>query len=295
MHSCFYTDFFLRGNREFVILRPSYCQLFKPEDVSHGYMKVVLFAGGLGTRISEESHLKPKPMIEIGGKPILWHIMKIYASYGHTDFIVCCGYKGWIIKEYFSNYFLHHTDVTVDLKENQVEILRSQAEPFRVTLIDTGLETMTAGRLKRVLPYVGDETFMLTYGDGVSDINLNELLQFHRSHGKICTMTTIQPGSRFGIVRMDADGLVDQFEEKPEESGTWINGGFFILEPAIVNYLRDEQIDDVMWERQPLYDLARDRQLCGYRYRGFWKCMDTMRDKEDLEKLWETNPLWKTW
>jgi glucose-1-phosphate cytidylyltransferase len=258
-------------------------------------MKVVLFAGGLGTRISEESHLKPKPMIEIGGKPILWHIMNIYASYGHTEFIVCCGYKAWVIKEYFANYFVHNADMTIDLKDNHIEIHQTNAEPFKVTLVDTGVHTMTAGRLQQVLPYTNNETFMLTYGDGVCDINLNELLAFHQKHGKICTMTTIQPSSRFGVVNMDDDGVVLQFEEKPEDSGTWINGGFFIINPSIKKYVDGDDINDIMWERRPMYTLATDKEIVGYKHRGFWKCMDTMRDKEELEKLWETNPIWKTW
>jgi glucose-1-phosphate cytidylyltransferase len=257
-------------------------------------MKVVLFAGGLGSRISEESHLRPKPMIEIGGKPILWHIMKIYSSYGFNEFIVCCGYKGWMIKEYFSNYFTHNTDVTVDLKNNKVEVHMSNAEPLKITMIDTGLETMTAGRLKRVLPYTNNEPFMLTYGDGVCDVDINELVKFHASHGKICTMTTIQPSSRFGVVNMEDDGTILQFEEKPEDSGTWINGGFFVINPEVKNYLH-EGADDVMWERQPLHDLATEKNVVGYRHRGFWKCMDTLRDKEELEHLWQTNPLWKKW
>jgi glucose-1-phosphate cytidylyltransferase len=258
-------------------------------------MKVVIFAGGMGTRISEESHLRPKPMIEIGGKPILWHIMKGYAAYGHTEFIICCGYRGWMIKEYFNNYFVHNTDMTVDLTNNQLTIHQSQAEPFTVTLVDTGLETMTAGRLKRVLPYTNGESFMLTYGDGVSNVDINALLMYHQQHGKVATMTVIQPASRFGVVNMEEDGTVLQFEEKPEDSGTWINGGFFVLEPEIARYLSDPNIDQVMWERQPLYDLANDKQVRGFRHRGFWKCMDTLRDKEDLEKMWQTNPAWKTW
>lgn len=258
-------------------------------------MKVVIFAGGLGTRISEESHLKPKPMIEIGGKPILWHIMKGYAAFGHNEFIICCGYKGWVIKEYFSNYFRYHSDLTVNLGTNTVDVHQTQAEPFRVTLIDTGVETMTAGRLKQVIPYTNNEPFLLTYGDGLCDVDINQLIGFHRSHGKICTMTVIQPSSRFGVVNMENDGTVIQFEEKPEDSGTWINGGFFVLQPDIVRYLDDPAINDMMWERQPMYDLARDRQIAGYRHRGFWKCMDTMRDKEELEKLWQTKPLWKSW
>ncbi len=257
-------------------------------------MKVVLFAGGLGSRISEESHLRPKPMIEIGGKPILWHIMKIYASYGFNEFIVCCGYKGWMIKEYFSNYFMHHTDVTVDIQNNKVEVHNSNSEPLKITMIDTGLETMTAGRLKRILPYTNNETFMLTYGDGVCDVNIKDLVQFHKQHGKLCTMTTIQPSSRFGVVNMQDDGTVLQFEEKPEDSGTWINGGFFVINPEVKNYLHNDA-DTIMWERQPLHDLANEKQVVGYRHRGFWKCMDTLRDKEELEHLWQTNPLWKTW
>ncbi len=257
-------------------------------------MKVVLFAGGLGTRISEESHLKPKPMIEIGGKPILWHIMKIYASHGFNEFIVCCGYKGWMIKEYFQNYYLHNSNITVHLDENKVEVHNSAAEPFKITLVDTGLETMTAGRLRQILPYTNNETFMLTYGDGVCDIDINKLLEFHKSHGKICTMTSVQPSSRFGIIKMQQDGTVESFEEKPQDSGTWINGGFFVINPEIKNYLHDDA-DKIMWERQPMFDLASEKQLVGYRHQGFWKCMDTMRDKEELEFDWLNNPLWKKW
>lgn len=258
-------------------------------------MKVVLFAGGFGTRISEESHLRPKPMIEIGGNPILWHIMNMYASYGHNEFIVCCGYKASMIKEYFTNYFQYNADVTIDLATNQISVHNSNVEPFKITLIDTGLETMTAGRLQQVLKYTNDEPFMLTYGDGVSDVPIDKLIDFHKSHGKICTMTAIQPSSRFGVVNMDEAGTVLQFEEKPEDSGTWINGGFFVLQPEIKKYLTDPNINNVMWERQPMYDLAQDHQIVGFRHKGFWKCMDTMRDKEELEKLWQTNPLWKTW
>lgn len=257
-------------------------------------MKVVIFAGGRGTRISEESTLRPKPMIEIGGKPILWHIMKIYAAYGHTEFIICLGYKGWMIKEYFVNYFMHNADVTVDLKDNSLQVHQNNAEPFRVSLIDTGLDTMTAGRLKRVLPYVGDETFMLTYGDGVSNVNIDELIKFHKAGGKICTMTSIQATSRFGVIKIEEDGTIDSFEEKPEESGTWINGGFFVIEPSIKNYLK-EDADDIMWERQPMNDLAHDRQIAAYKHHDFWKCMDTIRDKEELEEMWVRKPEWKVW
>lgn len=257
-------------------------------------MKVVLFAGGKGTRISEESLLRPKPMIEIGGKPILWHIMKMYAAYGHNEFIVCCGYKGWMIKEYFVNYFMHNSDMTVDLSNNNIEIHNSNSENFKVTLVDTGLETMTAGRLKRVLKYTNNEPFMLTYGDGVSDVNINELIEFHNQKGKICTMTTIQAGSRFGVVDVTDNGDVKGFVEKPQDDGTWINGGFFVIQPEIAKYL-DYDADDIMWERKPLDDLANDSQIAAFRHRGFWKCMDTMRDKEQLEEMWENNPLWKSW
>lgn len=234
-------------------------------------------------------------MIEIGGKPILWHIMKIYAAYGHTEFIVCLGYKGWMIKEYFANYFLHNADVTVDLGQNSIEVHQKFAEPFKVSLIDTGLDTMTAGRLKRVLPYIGNEPFMLTYGDGVCNVDLGELLAFHKKHGKICTMTAIQATSRFGVIKMEENGAIDAFEEKPEESGTWINGGFFVVEPEIKNYL-PAHADDVMWEREPLDRLAQDQQIVAYRHHQFWKCMDTLRDKEELEAMWQSgNPEWKSW
>jgi len=257
-------------------------------------MKVVIFAGGRGTRISEESSLRPKPMIEIGGKPILWHIMKIYEAYGHTEFIICLGYKGWMIKEYFANYYLHNADITVDLKTGEREVHKNNAEQFKISLIDTGLDTMTAGRLKRVLPYIGNETFMLTYGDGVCDVNINDLVKFHKNSGKICTMTSIQATSRFGVIKMEEDGTINSFEEKPADSGTWINGGFFVIEPSIAKYLPDNS-DDMMWERKPMDDLAHDRQIAAYKHHDFWKCMDTLRDKEELEDLWQTKPLWKKW
>ena len=257
-------------------------------------MKVVLFAGGRGTRISEESSLRPKPMIEIGGKPILWHIMKLYAAFGHTEFIICLGYKGWVIKEYFINYFMHNADVTVNLGDNSLQVHQNNAEPFKISLIDTGLDTMTAGRLKRVLPYVGNETFMLTYGDGVSDVDMNALLEHHKKHQKICTMTAIQATSRFGVIEMQEDGLINSFEEKPADSGTWINGGFFIIEPSIAKYLKDDA-DAIMWERQPMDDLAKDKQISAYKHNGFLKCMDTLRDKEELESMWEQGAPWKKW
>lgn len=257
-------------------------------------MKVVIFAGGKGTRISEESHLRPKPMIEIGGKPILWHIMKMYESYGHKEFIVCLGYKGYMIKEYFLNYYYHNADVTVDLENNQVKVHKNKSESFTVTLVDTGLETMTAGRLKQVQPYVGNEEFMLTYGDGVCDINMDEELEFHKAHGKICTMSIVQPGSRFGVIELNQDNVVQKFIEKPKEDGAWINGGFFIMKPEVFNYLHNDA-NDIMWERQPLEDLAKDGQLVSYKHNGFWKCMDTLRDNKDLNTLWEENPKWKNW
>lgn len=257
-------------------------------------MKVVLFAGGRGTRIAEESVLRPKPMIEIGGKPILWHIMKSYAAFGHTEFIICLGYKGSMIKEYFINYFMHNADVTVDLSNNSVEVHNNFAEPFKVSLIETGLDTMTAGRLKRVLPYIGNERFMLTYGDGLCNVDINKLIDFHQASGKICTMTAIQANSRFGVINMEESGAINGFEEKPADSGTWINGGFFVIEPAIAQYLHNDA-DDMMWERQPMNDLASDGQIVAFRHHGFWKCMDTIREREELEEMWMKNPAWKNW
>ncbi len=257
-------------------------------------MKVVLFAGGRGTRISEESILRPKPMIEIGGKPILWHIMKTYAAFGHTEFIICLGYKGWVIKEYFINYFMHNADVTVDMANNSIEVHNNFAEPFKVSLIETGLDTMTAGRLRRVLPYIGNERFMLTYGDGLCNVDMKKLVEYHESTGKICTMTAIQANSRFGVINMEENGAINGFEEKPADSGTWINGGYFIIEPEIAKYLHNDA-DDIMWERQPMNDLARDRQIAAFRHHDFWKCMDTIREREELEEMWLNNPAWKNW
>ena len=257
-------------------------------------MKVVIFAGGMGTRISEESHLKPKPMIEIGGKPILWHIMKIYSSYGYNDFIICLGYKGYVIKEYFINYFLHNSDITIEVNNNKLDIHFSNAESFKVTLIDTGLETNTAGRLKRIEKYVENERFMLTYGDGVADINILNLLKFHESHGKIATLTAIQPPGRFGNIEISEDSQVNKFQEKPNGDGVWINAGFFVLEPRIFSYL-EGNMDDVQWEKKPLIEIANDGQLGAYKHNSFWKCMDAMRDKVELEELWQNNPKWKIW
>ncbi len=249
-------------------------------------MKVVIFAGGRGTRISEESQLRPKPMIAIGGKPILWHIMKTYAAYGHNEFIICLGYKGWMIKEYFINYYLHNANLTVDLKDNSVQIHETFAEPFKITLVETGLDTMTAGRLRRVLPYTNGEPFMLTYGDGVSNVDIDQLINFHSQSGRICTITAIQATSRFGVIKMEEDGNITSFEEKPADSGTWINGGFFVINPEIKDYLH-EDADDIMWERQPMDDLARDGQIAAYKHNDFWKAMDTLRDKEELEAMWD--------
>lgn len=258
-------------------------------------MKIVIFAGGIGTRISEESHLRPKPMIEIGGKPILWHIMKMYEHHGYNDFIICLGYKGYMIKEYFMNYFMHNSDVTIDVKNNKVEVHQSNIESFKVTLVDTGLHTKTAGRLKRVQGHIDNEDFMLTYGDGVADINLKELVDFHNSHGKIATLTAIQPEGKFGGMDIKQEGVVSIFKEKPKGDGYWINGGFFVLKPAIFKYLNDD-IDSTMWEESPLEDLTRDGELIAYQHEGFWKCMDALRDREELENLWSTGQAkWKTW
>jgi glucose-1-phosphate cytidylyltransferase len=257
-------------------------------------MKVVLFAGGLGTRISEETETRPKPMVEIGERPILWHIMKMYSSFGFNDFIICLGYKGYLIKEYFIHYYMHNSDLTIELKNNKVDVHYSTAEAFRVTLVDTGLKTKTAGRLKRIQKYIGNEDFMLTYGDGVSDVDLNDLLQFHQSHGKIATVTAVQPEGRFGSMQINEDGIVDHFIEKPKGDDKWINGGFFVLKPEVFNYL-DGNMDEMMWEDDPMQKLANDHQLAAYQHRGFWKCMDAMRDKIELEALWQTNPKWKKW
>lgn len=258
-------------------------------------MKVVIFAGGIGTRISEESYLKPKPMIEIGEKPMLWHIMKLYETQGFNDFIVCLGYKGYMIKEYFLNYCLHNSDVTINLQTNSFEIHRTNTDNFRITLVDTGLNTGTAGRLKRVERYLNNGEFMLTYGDGLADVNLHELLEFHRSHGKIATVTAVQPAGRFGLLGLDERDQVTTFNEKPVGDGGWINGGFFILRSNVFSYLPADA-DQKMWEEDPLENLSRDYQLVAFRHRGFWKCMDALRDKVELERLWETGQAkWKIW
>jgi glucose-1-phosphate cytidylyltransferase len=258
-------------------------------------MKVVIFAGGLGTRISEETTLKPKPMVEIGGKPILWHIMKIYAHYGYTDFVICLGYKGHLIKEYFLNYHLYNSNLTVNLANNALEIHQTKSEPFKVTLVDTGLETNTAGRLKKIQPYVKGETFMLTYGDGVADININDLVKFHKQHGKTVTLSSIMLPSRFGNIQTDDNGKVQKFEEKSTEDGVWINGGFFVLNPNVFDYLEGD-MDTIQWERKPLGEIANTGELMAFKHHGFWKCMDAMRDKTELEEMWSAgNAEWKVW
>lgn len=246
-------------------------------------MKVVILAGGLGTRISEESHLKPKPMIEIGDSPILWHILKYYSHYGFSEFIICCGYKGYYIKEFFADYYLHRSDITFDFSDNNRMIIHNNiAEPWKVTVVDTGLETQTGGRLKRIEKYVNNETFMLTYGDGLSDVDLNELCEFHKAHGKIATLTAIQPGGRFGVLDIDEGQQINKFAEKAQEDGGWINGGFMVLEPGIFKYING---DMTVLERDPLENLSKDKELMAYKHTGFWRCMDTLRDKETLEYL----------
>ncbi len=255
-------------------------------------MKAVLLAGGLGTRISEETSLKPKPMIEIGGKPILWHIMKIYSSHGINEFIICCGYKGYVIKEYFANYFLHMSDVTFDMAENRMDIHQNNAEPWKVTLVDTGEQTMTGGRLKRVRQYLGEEDFCFTYGDGVSDIDISGLVDFHRKQQKLATVTAVQPAGRFGALKLE-ERMVAGFEEKPQGDGGWINGGFFVLSPKAIDHIEG---DATVWEKEPLERLANTRQLSAYLHRGFWQPMDTLRDKNHLEELWMGGKApWKKW
>ena len=256
-------------------------------------MKVVILAGGFGTRISEESHLKPKPMIEIGERPILWHIMKIYSHYGYNDFVICLGYKGYMIKEYFSNYFLHMSDVTFDMKNNSMEIHQRYAEPWKVTLVDTGMDSMTGGRIKRIAPYVGNEMFMLTYGDGVADIDIRALVAFHRGHGRNATVTATQPTGRFGALNFGGNDHVLSFQEKPAGDGSWINGGFFVFEPSLFDLLTD---DSSVLERAPLEKLAQENNLLAYKHHGFWQAMDTLRDKTHLEALWQSGKApWKVW
>ncbi|HMG81438.1 MAG TPA: glucose-1-phosphate cytidylyltransferase [Ferruginibacter sp.] len=256
-------------------------------------MKVVILAGGLGTRLSEETDIKPKPMVEIGGKPILWHIMKIYSSFGFNEFIVCLGYKGYIIKEYFANYFLHQSDVAIDLSNNQLEILNSTSENWKITLVDTGINTMTGGRIKRIQKYVNNEPFMLTYGDGVSNVSIDELIKFHKANKRQVTLTAISPQSRFGVLNITGEALVSSFEEKPKGDDSWINGGFFVCEPGIFDKI---QGDLDVWEHHVLANLAKENQLAAYRHNGFWRPMDTLRDKIELNALWENNKAdWKLW
>ena len=257
-------------------------------------MKVVILAGGMGTRLSEETDLKPKPMTEIGGKPMLWHIMKIYSHYGFNDFVLCLGYKGYMIKEYFANYFLHQADVTINMKNNRMEVHHRKAEPWKVTLVDTGLSAMTGGRIKRVQEYIGKKPFMLTYGDGVADVDLKKLTAFHKKQGGYATITAIQNVGRFGAIDMTANGTVCSFKEKPHGDGAWINGGFFVLEPEVFDYIKDG--DSAVWERKPMGMLVADGRLKAYQHAGFWKCMDTLRDKIEMENLWKSGQApWKVW
>jgi glucose-1-phosphate cytidylyltransferase len=257
-------------------------------------MKVVILAGGFGTRISEETAIVPKPLVEIGGRPILWHIMKIYAAHGLTDFIVCCGYKGHLIKRYFHELYIQNSDVTVDLRTNQIEVHRSSAEPWRVTLIDTGENTMTAGRVSRVRHYIGRETFCLTYGDGVSDVDIGASIKFHQEHGRLASVTAVQPPGRFGVFTLSADDpTISSFTEKPRGDGAWINGGFFVLEPQVLDYISGDQ---EMWEQEPMRRLAADGELKAFRHTGFWHAMDTLRDKQVLQTMWESGEApWKIW
>lgn len=257
-------------------------------------MKVVLLAGGLGTRLSEETVVKPKPMVEVGAMPILWHIMKIYSTYGYNDFVVCLGYKGYVVKEYFANYFLHKSDVTIDLKNNAIEVHESEAEPWKITLVDTGDSSMTGGRIKRIQKYVKDETFMLTYGDGVGNINIKELVEYHTSHGKLCTVTSVQPSGRFGALDLSPENSVNSFLEKPKGDGSWINGGYMVCEPAVFDYIKDG--DATVWEQEPMQNIALAGEMKAYKHRGFWRPMDTLKDKHDLNEMWEKNQAeWKTW
>jgi glucose-1-phosphate cytidylyltransferase len=245
-------------------------------------MKAVILAGGLGTRLSEEAEFKPKPMVEIGGKPILWHIMKIYSAHGVNDFLICCGYRGYVIKEYLNNYLLHMSDVTIDLRSNRTEIHQHFAEPWRITLVDTGELTATGGRLKRVRPYLDDDNFHFTYGDGVSDVNLTDLMRYRRSHGKLATLTAVQPPGRFGALTL-AEDRIPSFQEKPDGDGGWINGGFFVLSPRVLDYIND---DATSWERSPMRRLAEEGEFIAFHHPGFWQPMDTLRNKNQLEKLW---------
>ncbi len=255
-------------------------------------MKAIIFAGGLGTRISEESQHRPKPMVEIGGKPILWHIMKIYSSYGIDDFVICLGYKGYLIKEYFCNYFLHTADVTVDVAKNQITVHNQFSENWRISLVDTGEVTMTGGRLKRIAPYLDESPFCLTYGDGVANVDLNKLINAHKNSGSLATVTAVQPPGRFGALEIRGDKVVN-FQEKPDGDGGWINGGFFVLEPGVLDYISG---DDTIWEQAPLQAIASEKKLSAYFHHGFWHALDTLRDKNTLEKMWASGDApWKVW
>ncbi len=256
-------------------------------------MKLLLLAGGYGTRLSEETDIRPKPMVEIGGKPILWHIMKMYSQHGYNDFVILLGYKGYYIKEYFANYFLHQSDVTINLSTNEMKIHKNTSEPWTVTLLDTGLNTMTGGRVKRAQEIIGDEPFMLTYGDGVSDVNITELVDFHKQHGKAITMTSVQPDGRFGAIEISGDKITN-FLEKPRGDGSWINGGFFVCEPSVFDYIKDG--DSSIFEQGPLQNLATSGELYSYKHHGFWKCMDSLKDKQDLNDMFDSNQAkWKSW
>jgi glucose-1-phosphate cytidylyltransferase len=256
-------------------------------------MKVVLLAGGLGTRLAEETDVRPKPMVEIGGMPILWHIMKIYSTYGYHDFVICLGYKGYLIKEYFANYFLHQSDVTISLRDNELKVHTSQAESWNITLVDTGNETMTGGRIKRIQPHIGNEPFMITYGDGLSNVNIKELVAYHHKHAKLCTVTTVQPSGRFGSLEMDANHSVVSFLEKPKGDGAWINGGFFVCQPEVFNYLTN---DTTVFEQEPMEKLANSGNMMAFKHEGFWRPMDTLKDKNDLNALWNQHQApWKIW
>lgn len=256
-------------------------------------MKVLILAGGFGSRLSEETDIRPKPMAEIGGKPILWHIMKHYSFYGFNEFVILLGYKGYYIKEYFANYFLHQSDVTIDLSNNHMQVHNNTSEPWKVTLLDTGLNTMTGGRVKRAKDFINNQTFMLTYGDGVSDVNLLQLLEFHKKHGKAITMTSVQPEGRFGALHTDSNNRVLSFMEKPKGDGSWINGGFFVCEPKVIDYIQN---DTSIFEREPLENLAKDGELYTFPHHGFWKCMDTLRDKNQLNEMWNNQKAkWKIW
>lgn len=257
-------------------------------------MKVLILAGGLGTRLGEETAIRPKPMVEIGGYPILWHIMKIYSQHGFNDFVILCGYKSEVIKEYFANYYMNNADITVDLRTNSMEVHNTKCEPWKVTMLYTGRNTMTGGRIKRAKDFVGNEPFLLTYGDGVSDVDINKVIESHKQSGKLATLTAVQPSGRFGALNIEKDGEISHFQEKPVGDGSWINGGFFVLQPEIFDFIANG--DDVTWEQEPMKNLAQSGQLNAYKHDGFWRPMDTMKDKEDLNKMWESgNAPWKTW